>query len=292
MNSLRKADAQRLARVFRAARKLNGRTQSTLAKDLGIAQGTISKIESGLLMPSLSEWFVFCQLTAIPAEESFMSGYIDHGLPIQTEGVYENSSFKVPVKYRHHSSSKVRSLQPFVKYFESCLGIEKWEKHLELTKMDPDFFVVLDNQVNIGFLLDLVSTLIQNGQLKPDTLSQVTQSVRQPKTHGRLEAMYSQARSPRDLIVSFIQHSDKYERNFTFDLEETNEKKLVVSVKPLEHMRQFNYKNDVLNDFICRYKKQYFRDFSSYKGGTPVEIEETECHFHGGSQCIYKMQIA
>jgi len=47
-------------------RKRHGLTQVELAKDWDIAQGTLSKIEKGYAVPSIHQWYVFCEMYDVP----------------------------------------------------------------------------------------------------------------------------------------------------------------------------------------------------------------------------------
>jgi hypothetical protein len=57
-------------------------------------------------------------------------------------------------------------------------------------------------------------------------------------------------------------------------------------------MKDFDYMDPVLSDFLCRYKKSWFQAFSRY--GDPTvnsEIKELQCHFSGADQCLYQMTL-
>lgn len=283
---------EKVARIFRAARKLNGKTQVEVATHLGVSQSCISKIEAGKLLPSVSEWFLFAQFVGIRPDESYHYGYIDHAFPVQLEGLYKDNIFKMPAKYARSPRSKVRMALPFIQHFREQFGDAKWESYLDKEKIDPDFFLVYDGQINLQFTLDLVSRMMESGALKPQNLETLARSARDPQMHGRLQQDYRNLTGGRELLTSLIENMDRYETNFNYQFIDRSAKGLVLAVSPRENLKEIDYKNSTLGDFLCRYKKKYLVEFSSYSGGQPVTIHEKECHFHGSQQCIYQIQTA
>jgi DNA-binding XRE family transcriptional regulator len=287
-----KEDLKRISRVMRAARKISGKNQVEISKALGISQSALSKFESGLLIPSTSQWFMFCKTVGIDSLESFTYGVVDNARPTRLDGSYPSSSFKIPKKYSHHSGSKVRSIRPFLHYFEDKLGLQHLENFMEARKVDPDYFVVYDNQLNIGFTLDAATHLISEGVLTKKDTPALTQILNQPVLHGTLSHNYHRATGQVQLMSELIHHSAHYELNFEYRIEESQAKFLDISVQPQQHMELFDYKNAQLGDFLCRYKKSFFQRFSTFNGGKPMEIDEKECHYHGAAKCVYQVKIA
>lgn len=282
----------KVASIFRAARKLTGKTQVEVSKHLGVSQSCISKIEAGKLLPSVSEWFLFAQLVGIRPDEAYHYGYLDHALPVQPEGIYGESTFKMPARYTENAFSKVRTALPFIQYFQQHYGANRWEQYVSKEKIDPDFFLVYDGQISPQFTLDLVTRMIEGGVLKPQNLDELARAIRDPSMHGRLQQDYSHLHGSRELLLNIIQRADRYETNFSYQLQELSPQGLTLAIAPREHMSEIDYRNATLGDFVCRYKKRYLTEFSAYAGDRPVTIEEKECHFHGSEQCIYQIQTA
>lgn len=281
---------EKVSSIFRTARKLRGKTQVEVAKHLGVSQSCISKIEAGKLLPSVSEWFLFTELVEIRADESYHYGYLDQALPVQESGAYAGSSFKLPEKYVQHDRSKVRTALPFIQHFVDHYGAARWRSYLAKEKMDPDFFLVYDGQLSPQFSLDLATRMIEGGVLKPNSVEVLARHSRNPAMHGRLQQEYSQLTRNRDLVVTLINGIERYEANFDYQWEEQSTQRLTLSVTPHEHMKDISYRNDTLGDFVCRYRKNYLTEFSTYSGDRPVAIEEKECHFHGSRKCVYQIQ--
>jgi hypothetical protein len=291
MNSKEQEDVVRTAAVIRTARKLRGKIQIEVANHLGVSQSFLSKLEHARLIPSSSQWFLFCRFMGINPARTFESGFIDHCLSVAGNNPYPQSLFKVHPRYDFHHTSKVRSVLPFIQYFTAQLGEGKFDKFCEENSIDPDFFRVLDNQLNITFTLDLITTLMKKGVLKRTDLQKLVQPISTPLIHGNLHEDYDQMTGPLELVQCLIQNKEKYETNFKYQLEEKDNRSLVVSVAPNPVLTQFDYKNELLGDFLCQYKQQYFKRFASYKAaGELATIEEKQCHFHGHERCIYEIR--
>ena len=219
MNAKELEDVIRTAAVIRTARKLRGKTQSEVANYLGVSQSFLSKMENGRLIPSSSQWFLFCRLTQINPSKTFETGFIDHNFSVAATSPYPDAIFKCTHRYLSNQTSKVRSARPFIDFLVQQEGQVSFEKYCEEKEVDPDFFRVLDHQHNFAFILDLVTTLIGRGSLKLDNLTQITQSVSQPLIHGILHEEYDQAKNPLELIERLIQNSEKYDTSFDYQVE-------------------------------------------------------------------------
>jgi DNA-binding XRE family transcriptional regulator len=65
------------AGIVETARRNAGMTQKDLANSLGVIQSTISRIEKGILSPTLFHWIEMCELLKIP-QDAISVGYLDH----------------------------------------------------------------------------------------------------------------------------------------------------------------------------------------------------------------------
>lgn len=291
MTSQELEDVKRIARVIRAGRKLIGKDQRAVASLLGVSQAAISKIESEILMPSASQWYKLCQEFKIDPEYCYRTGYIDNCSSVWTASEYIHNRFKIPKKYLTHSRSKVRSVKPFFKFFQSRCGEQKLAEYLENLKIDPDFFLVYDNQLNMKFSLDLICWLIQNRYLKRSDIPVLVQSLNSGEMHGRLHEVYSHISSKKQLIYTLIKNVSKYETNSVYAIVDEMQNSFFLSIAPSLEMKLFDHKNDTLGDFICDYKKEYIKQFCTYIDSTQVKIHELDCYFKGKEKCLYKITL-
>jgi len=275
--------------LFRAARKRRGLTQVEVAKHLGISQGNLSRIEKGLLIPSAPQWFDFTEMTSI-SPDSIRSGFIDRNTPSILAIRNDDIGFKLPEKYSVNRGSKTRAMLPFISFFDSVLGKTKLHKYLKSYGVDPDFFIDLDNQINIQFCLDMVRYLIERNLLKPNKLKAFVPLVKCPVIHGTLKNSYANQNSIA-LTQILVQNSKHYECNFDYKLEESRPNEVVISIAPEAHMKETGYRGDkTLGDFLCQYKKTYFEAFSHYGDGQGLRVEEKQCHYKGADSCVYKLK--
>lgn len=68
MNAREKKYVKKIGRLMKVSRKGAHLTQVEVSKKLGIEQGTLSKMENGILMPSAVQWFDFCRIVKIDTD--------------------------------------------------------------------------------------------------------------------------------------------------------------------------------------------------------------------------------
>lgn len=281
----------RIARLVRATRKQLGLSQETVAKQLGLIQSALSRIETGSQMLSAPQWAEFCALTGI-SPDSIMTGYVDLKRSAVLKQDDREGTFRIPKKYAKNRGSKVRALVPFLSFFEKTYGDENLKKYLRAQKIDPDFFIGLDNQISLKFCLDITEHLVKEGALRPNELDKLTSAVLRPETHGILHYQYLGKTSASDLLGLIIPNAPYYECNFKYSIENQNKQSFDFSISPEEHLESTNYRNHpVLGDFLCRYKKQYFSQFTSFGGQRNAPVEELECHYRGHDKCVYRVNL-
>lgn len=268
-------------------------TQSLLCQQLGISQGALSKIEHGTLIPSAHQWFEFCRLSNVPSD-SLLTGTIERLRPASLEASDRVGSFKFPIRYATNRGSKIRSTKPFLNFLERRLGERKTSEFFRTRKIDTDYFVDLDNQVNLEFVLDIARFSIQKGMLDHEGMHELIDPVVQPEVHGALHYKYLVNNGPLDVIHSLASNARLYGCNFRFQVEQYTPKQMTVSVNPEPHLKDFNYRNDsTLGDFLCRYQKNYLQRFGSYgrtRSTKPaVTLREVECHYKSASRCVYQI---
>jgi DNA-binding XRE family transcriptional regulator len=286
---------EKIAAVVRAGRKLNGLTQVELSQRIGVSQSWVSKVESAILVPHATEWFEMCRLFSIDSEESFYSGVIDNCNSTKMDNLYPNSLFNLPRAFKTNPNSKVRAARPFVTFLEEKMGPEKLSQYFRQNKLDPDFFVVLDNQISIEFLLKLLSDLIGTGILKRSDIAKIAELCSQPESHGLLSAEYNREQTDQQRLAALIKNSPLYETNFSYEIAEQNHHHFALTVSPQPHLSLNALRRDGLEDALCQYKQHYFKNFIRYakpKSGLLANLTEKECLFKGDKRCLYKIEFA
>jgi hypothetical protein len=158
--------------------------------------------------------------------------------------------------------------------------------------MDPDFFITLDNQLNLNFNIDLVLELLRGGHLKAKDLRLLAKPFSTPTAHGELAAEYDQADSTAKLLTTFERNAEKYEIYFHYKIEDKTARQIDLSVSPAPHLAHFEYRDGEMGDILCRIRKHLLESLTAYGGLPAAEIEEQECHHHGAKRCLYRLKSA
>lgn len=69
MDQREKRAAKKIGQMIRTRRKILKISQKELAKHLGSDQAAISRMENGLMLPTLLQWIDLCGLLGIPADQ-------------------------------------------------------------------------------------------------------------------------------------------------------------------------------------------------------------------------------
>ena len=279
---------------MRASRKRAGLTQVGVSQGLGISQSALSKMESARLIPSAPQWFAFCEIAGI-SPDSLTLGYIERNKSAFLGRGELEGGFRLPRQFAEFRGSKVRAAMPFLLLFRETLGEDKLIHYLEGLKLDPDFFVDLDNQINLAFLLEIMKFLISKGELKAKDFSKMSKMVTRPTVHGgHLYKSYSDAEDAISRIKVLVANARQYECNFRYQIEEEKSASIVLSVEPEPHLEAFSYRNDsTLGNALCVYKQHYFHEVSGCCGpGAALKLRELECHYKGASRCTYELRQA
>ena len=281
---------QQTARILRGCRKILGLTQKNVALRLGVNSRALSRIEKGTQLLTAPQWFEFCEMVGI-SPNSLTTGYVEVS-ETKRKAAGQSSGIKLPRRYAHHANSRIRITLPFLSYCKKVWGEEKLNQYLEFRKVDPDLFVDLSGNINIGFGIDLVRELIQKSNLTKKNISDISLSVTTSGMHGSLHKCYNEAPANGSaLIYSLINNIAQYETNFQYRVEDWNSRYMDISVTPNEHMEAFNYRNDtILGDFFCHYKRGFLVNFSTYQHQRAENVIIKENHYKGAPRCLYRVQ--
>lgn len=285
-----------IGRILRATRRYTGHTQVQMAKELGVEQSAYSRIESGDQGLTTPQWFRFCEVTNI-VPEAVRTGFIEfYDDPAECPKKKDNMvahRFKVPARYQLEAGTTTRELMPFLSYAERSWGERKADTFIETMGVSREFFMILNNRINLDFCLDLSRELIERGELNKKGVEQIASVATEPQIHGILRYRYEGAKTSIDVLSSLIESSRRYECNFKHEILSRNSDKMTVSIAPEPHLERFAYRDDpVLGDFLCTYKKAYFKKFATFGGRKGVSVEEKECHYHGprSHKCVYEIR--
>jgi transcriptional regulator with XRE-family HTH domain len=210
------------ARIWRAGRKLMGYSQVELSQKLGMSQGTISKYESKILIPTLDHWYNFCDFVGIDPSYSYISGTIDGCGWGRHKILDKKTRFKHFNKYIGDGLIRIRELQPFLRYIDNNVSQDAWKRFCS-RKIDPDYFIVLDGMISLNLIFDLMKWLKEEKSINADEVIEkyFLDFTGQGKVGNTLK------RFKKDPLRTFINHSVEYES--VFDYTFSGEKNVRVS---------------------------------------------------------------
>jgi hypothetical protein len=289
VNSRERQSALVISRIMRAGRKSSGFTQMALSKRLAVTQGTLSKFESALLIPSAPQWFDFSDLTQIP-DRSFVLGYIDRAsksssLPQISSEPFE-CGFKLPARYAKNRGALVRGIYFLLHFAETKMGTKRYEKYLESKGLDADFFVNLNHLINHQFIYDLLEELLHLKLLQPEDFKLMLKNASKPEGHGWLHEEYDKSGSQMDLFVRGLRHSPQYDLSFQFEIQEEKGVTTIL-ISPGPHAAEFKCSEEGGVAF-CEYRRTFVEEFSNYLGFPKLRFESLECYYRGDARCVYR----
>ena len=278
---------QRIGQLLQATRKHLGLNQTAVAPQLGLDQSALSRVESGKQMLTATQWFTFCSLAGI-SPDCLSYGLIELDRP--------ESAIRLPARYAFEKRSKVRSLLPMLDFARATLGERGFNSFLEDRKIDPEFFINLNAEINFNFTLDLAEALIKKTGMSSKDAESITRTAADATSHGSLHYYYDCIFTNQiNLIAGFIENMNRYSNNFQYQVVDSGKSHIDVAVTPLPHMKEFNYRdNPMLGDFLCHYDKGFFQNLSAYGGQKPLKIVIAENLYKdkGAARSLYRMKTA
>jgi transcriptional regulator with XRE-family HTH domain len=282
--------AHQTGKIISSVRKSKGLTQSTIADQLSVSQSALSKIEHGLLIPSVHQWFEFCKFTGVPVD-SHLYGYVDYSRPVMKTSDTHEGAFRLPKNYSIERASTARTMRPLLKWLESNEGEKKAEAVFKEMGVDPDYFVQLDHTIGVQFGLDLISYLQRKGLYSLEMMNAMFLPIKQRAYHGALSSGYEQVQEPFEVMKLLLSRAVFYETNFSYEIEAQNKKHLDFSSSPGNHFKEIkSLANHEARFTLCPHRMSYFQHMVSHAGEIDVEIEEVECSFKGAKKCVFRMK--
>lgn len=195
--------------ILKAGRKLLGFNQIELASTLGVSQSNISKLENGLLAPTLQEWVNFCDLLSIDNHFTYKSGVIEAPVKKNSSFYNQESGFKCNKNFLNNQFLKMREILPIVDF----LGEKGWKEFCS-GKIDPHASFVLNAPVSMELLLDLILWTKNTRGVDPSDI--LKKGNPEPRLHGSLAVEYSKKKSFVNLLESYIKNMNHYESVFNY----------------------------------------------------------------------------
>ncbi len=218
------------AQIIISARKMLGLTQNDIADNLKIAQSTISRIEAKKLIPSMFLWMEISELLDIPYD-SIPMGYLDKEIDAEIATGRNENGFLIPLKYSTNKCIKVRKLLPLVQFICDKWGKEKFEALVGKLRVNKNFFINLDNQLNVAFMHDFLELVEEEISLNDENIAEIANYLSCMKSHGRLARSYQNSHEHITLLKKYIKNSAKYQAIFNYKIESSSTNSLTVTIK-------------------------------------------------------------
>ena len=270
------------AGIVESARRNAGYTQKGLAQELGVIQSTISRIEKGILSPTLFHWMEMCEILKIP-QDAISVGYLDHASTAKIKSDLKEGGHNLPKKYRELRCFKVRQLLPLINFLRSEFGDEAYIETIKAMGMRPTFFVNIDNQVNLAFLNDLLAQIGNYQTINKKTSRSILRYTSEVNSHGILSNLYRNAQDQMDLMDRYLKNTSKYQRAFNIEINKVSDEEIQFKAEVPEALRPMIMAiGKETEDFLWNFYETYLKKFSlfDYKNklgeSREIRIESTE----------------
>ena len=280
------------AGIVETARRNAGMTQKELANSLGVIQSTISRIEKGILSPTLFHWMEMCEILKIP-QDAISVGYLDHATVTKVKSDPKEGGHNIPKKYRDLRCFKVRQILPLINYVRAEYGDKAYIEVLKTIGMKPTFFINLDNQVNIAFVQDLIGLLGNNQKVNKKAARSILKYAAERSSHGVLSTLYNNASNQMDLMDRYFKNISKYQRAFNFEIKEVKGNQIFFRASPTDLIKPTILSiGTETENFLWDFYTTYLQNFSLYDyknklgKAREVQIESTERDSNFGRDVI------
>ncbi len=232
-----------ISNVIRAGRKLKNLTQIDLASEMRITQATVSKYESGALVPGIDEWFLFCELVGADAHETYMNGLID-GPSCES---LKASKFSMNKKHEENLFLYVREILPILNFIENNGLEKKFENFLKEVKFDRDYLYIVSNKLSLDFFNYLDSWLSK--EIDSKYLKKMKKHFLEPANHGQLSGVFRKSLDDQTVLKSYIKNSKCYEAVFNYKIDK-NMKSFKLDLQKNVMKKLDSLKNKTLKPYI------------------------------------------
>lgn len=245
------------AQVVRALRKFQQIKQIDFAPIIETTQSALSKIESGHLELSASQWLAVCDKFVLDPRCLF-SGKIENlgDRKLKVEDCRRVGGFVIPKDYVHLMGSTVRTAYPLLKFMRIRLGEKRFEAFIKSTGFDIDYFVIMNNPLNLKFIEHIVLFLISEGALSLDNVGMILELSQFKDIHSSIlhDLDQSQAiESATKKLLLRVKHS--YEQNTIYEF--IGGKEFVVA-KDQDFVQEFSLSPE-FNEFRKKYNLSHFQ---------------------------------
>lgn len=247
--------------ILRALRKYFEITQVNFAALIGVSQSALSKIEAGALELSAYQWVVICEKFKIDPKSLF-TGKIEQlgDSKVSLNDTFSVGSFKIPRQYSYLTGSTVRSAYPLLKYMNLKIGEKKSHEFLKHLGFDPDYFIVMNNPLNLIFTQDLMNFLSSEKVLNAREIPKIIETAKFSDIHSSILSELTHANTLALATKKLLQRvKSSYELNTSYEF--VGESEYVVA-KDQDHVGEFKLSAE-FNKFRQIYNLSHFESLNN-----------------------------
>ena len=203
------------SQLTRAIRKYYEIKHIDFAPIIESSQSALSKVESEILGLDAMQWVTICEKFNLDPR-SLITGKIENlgTRKMQVDDISRIGGFKIPERYAHHMGSTARTAYPLIKFMITKLGEKKASAFFKSINMDKDYFVIMNNPINLLFIQDLYDFLTSQGALTPQTVPQIIKTAQFKDVHSFILPEISQTTSVEQATKKLLQRiKTNYELN-------------------------------------------------------------------------------
>ena len=284
----RKSVGATIGFTLKEMRTVANLTQTDLAKVLAVHQAALSRIENG--SQSLQAWQIqrvadYFQVRV----DSLFSGKVNYWKIAQRFGTAK----VLPERYREHPLARIREVVPLLNFAHEQRGRDYVNEMVSgRLGLDSLLFQSPGEPIGIQCTLDVARVLLREKVLKHGKIAELTEYTRGESAHDFLHETYLQQESALALIKVLLLNAHHYNSGFQYRIEDKGKDALAVSIAPAECMKEAAYKDPLLQDFVCQYRKAYLASFPAYIGSRSLHVTEPACQFRGARECTYTIKAA
>ncbi len=277
-----------LGETLSRLRKCGRISQAQLGAALGVHQTAVCRIEAneqGLTTEQLRRASDFFEISV----DFLLRGIVNYWAVAKRYGTPP----PFPPRYRELPHSTVRSIMPLLFFLNEEKGHTFTRNLFSKFEFDSILFADPGQPISVHFELDLLKYLLTENILTAQNFGALISHTRHRAIHSAFHPTYEASTESLGLVQAWVLNSSHYETNFFYEIESLDRRQIELSIRPREHMPTLEYKDGVMKDFLCRYRRAFISEFPMYNGKSPVLITETQCHFRGDhTHCIYSIKAA
>lgn len=258
--------------VMKAARKFKKFNQADVAQAIGCSQSALSKMEHNLLIPSAPQWFLFSRFTSIPPE-TLETGIIDRHSKVKFNNDQVSLGFKIPKKYRHFRSEKVREVYPFIVFLEKKMSPPLNKEYILSTGLEPEFFLDFDNLINFQLFVDTVDYFIKLGKSSASDIKGIVNFGQDDIYWNHYGVEWKKLESIPAVLNEFALEQTFFQTDFQLKVE-THSGKTTVSYFPEYHLKQIGATvTPEVVEFLNHYRVATLENLIHRVLGSKIKVE-------------------